>query len=154
VSAAILAALLAVLGLTIPVPGGFARLPGGEPPARGAAPRCLALSYEPPGGWEWLPDTLRIVSEVLFRNAADGAWYRADEESRWGWRPAGRDSIDLAAHHSPVLRLPVRGDTLAGRGGWPGHPSLYQALTRREFAVVAVEVPCPAAPRAEPGTSG
>jgi hypothetical protein len=58
------------------------------------------------------------------------------------WRPAGMDSIDIVWHHSPVLRLATRGDTLRGRAAASYVGNLLGAMLESDFAVAAVRVEC------------
>jgi hypothetical protein len=45
--------------------------------------------------------------------------------------------MDIIWHHSPVLRLPTRGASIVGRGGWQAHSLLFNpdfTVRRREIA--------------------
>ena len=157
---ALLGALFAVLAITVPVAGDFPPLSSAGVASAPPATRCLSLAYEPATGGRWLPATLRLTSDTaaLFDRPPRARAYRAEGGPEDGpgsfgyrfaaWRPAGSDSVDIAWHHSPIIRLPVRrgahGDTLVGRAGAWSYPSLYDAVVRREsLSVRAVEHGCP-----------
>lgn len=139
-------ALLFVLALAVPLALGPNRVAGGRPPRPDSAPRCLALSYHQARDTRELPAAVELLTEP---GPGPGS-YRAVggvDRSRlyhdaW-WRPAGSDSIDIGWHHSPVLRLPSRPDSVAGRV-IPAHVSslVVFVLDAREFRVYAVRVPC------------
>jgi hypothetical protein len=140
------AALLVVLALAVPLPLGPSPVVGGQPPRRDTKPVCLALSYDAMPDTRELPASVRLLPEP----EPGQGWYRAfggpDPDrlyrSAW-WRPAGPDSIDIGWHHSPVLRLPSRPDSVVGRV-IPAYVSSFIAfvLEAREFPVYAVRVPC------------
>jgi len=151
VSASFAAVAATVLGFVIvasfnvPIAGNFKVLGGGRAPAPAMLARCLELSY---GGSEytWLPASVRLTGEVSHPNAPRGPLYRAFDEhgTPWEWRPAGPDSIDVASHHSPVIRVPARGRRVVGRVGMGGYRTLWEALTApRDGWVAAREVRCP-----------
>jgi hypothetical protein len=50
----------------------------------------------------------------------------------------------MAGHHGPVLRIPATGAHAVGRGGWPYHVNILDALASSEWQVDAVVVPCSA----------
>jgi len=138
----LVAGILAITSISVPWPGRFSDPGGGEEPSSTTPVRCFRLSYEGTS-YSWLPRNLRLLPQVYFSGAPDGVWFRTESDGRvWGWRPAGRDSIDLMAHHGPALRIPTKGDTLIGRGGWPEHGSLLEVLFSKEWRVHAVAVPC------------
>jgi hypothetical protein len=146
-----LGALFAVVLFEIPVAGTFADRPGGVAPRAGADARCLRLTYNPPDKYRWMPTAVRLHPEVDRAYAAiEQTWYRADADREDGfyqwlaWRPAGRDSVDIVWHHSPVLRLPTRGTSLVGRGGWPDHASIFSLPLNPDFTVRAHEIACSA----------
>lgn len=144
-----LGALFVVVLFEMPIAGTFADHPGGAAPRAGTDPRCLQLAYDPPDERDWMPTALRLHPEVDRRYAAsEQAWYRADADRKDGhyswltWRPAGPDSMDIVWHHSPVLRLPMRGTSLVGRGGWRDHASIYSLFFDPDFTVRAREIAC------------
>ena len=149
------AALTAVIGFLGPFPGSFGPLPGSADRARPTVSRCLALEYDPSSVGSWMPVAIRLNStpaELLPRPDAPGylatlVWRDLRESDVAAWRPAGRDSVDIAWYHSPILRLPLP-DTLLptgsrGRGGWWQYPNLYSAiLNEGHFRVRAIEISC------------
>lgn len=116
---------------------------GGAAPRAGTPPVCLALAYTPPGDFRWLPDSLRLTSEIRHRSDR-GTWYRAADPRGYaeGWRPAGPDSIDLSGHHLPVSRIPSHGAHRVGRGGWLGYTNVWDAFLSRPWRVDAREIAC------------
>jgi len=147
---ALFMALLVVLALSVPVPGDFPRHAGAASFERAPAPTCLRLSYEPVEAGRWLPSHASLTDSSAREYSRPGLpssraifGFGAEFDERGGWRPAGRDSFDLVWYHSPVLRLPARGDTLVGRGDWGAYPSLFDALLwSRPFTVRAIREPC------------
>ncbi len=133
-----------IASLHAPVGGTFDDLGGGMAPRPDVPDRCLALRGMAPDGYRWFPDTLRLTPVVQMRSEQHGTWYQATDRRRRGmaWQPAGMDSIDIAGHHTPVLRLPARGAHRVGRAGWPGHLNLWNAIISREWRVDAREIEC------------
>jgi hypothetical protein len=88
-------------------------------------------------------------ARLFDRPGQNGYWATGEPGFEFaGWRTAGRDSIDIGWHHSPILRLPIRpavtGDTLVGRGAPWSYLALYSAmLGEGAFVVRAVDYPCP-----------
>src|SRR4051812_10968380 len=146
--AATLLGFVLVASFYLPVDGNFAVPPGGRAPAPSMEPRCLALSYRG-SDYTWLPKSVRLTGEVAYATSPTGPLYRATDERgwQWQWRPAGPDSIDIASHHSPRIRLPARGERVQGRVGLGGYWTIWEALTAREWRVVATEIRCPAPDR-------
>ena len=142
-----LAGLLVLIGLIVPVDGTLLAVA----PGITAAPdreRCLELATDTAGApaarrirltvrrvRPWPPWSAPAYAAV---DALDGVAM---------WRPAGRDSIDIAQYHRPVIRLPL-GPTrapsvLRGRSGFLRHTSFYAALLDFGAApIVALEVAC------------
>lgn len=153
-----LSALFAVVLINVPVGGTFTDRPGGTAPRAGAASRCLRLAYDPPDEYHWMPTAVRLHPEADRRyGETKRTAYRADSDRKDGhhylslaWRPAGRDSMDITWHHSPVLRLPAAGTPAVGRGGWRSHASIYSLPSEPDFAVHAREIAC-SATEWEPG---
>jgi len=146
VIAATLLAVSIVASFGIGVRGNFANPGGGPVPTPSTPARCLELSYRGGDAVRWLPASLRLTGDVAQVEARGGPLYRATDASgaRWTWRPAGPDSIDIASHHSPVIRIPARGRRVVGRVGMGGYWTLWEALTSpRDWWVVAREVRCP-----------
>jgi hypothetical protein len=76
---------------------------------------------------------MRLLPTMLDSNYGGLTVYRAvGPSSDWRqplwWEFAGSDSMDIVYHHVPVLRLPVRGDTLVGRVSGHFAFSLYSLL--------------------------
>jgi len=142
-----LASLLTVVAIGIPIPFGPRGVPGGTGPLAGSAPRCLSLRYEQQPEAAWLPSMVRLRSGAA-RIGGPG-WFAADGGPTPGlhtiawWRAAGPDSMDIAWHHSPLLRLPVRGDSvMVGRVEPAGVAPLVQVLALHVGTVIAREMPC------------
>jgi hypothetical protein len=143
--AATLLGFVMVASFSVPIGGNFAVPTGGRAPAPTMAPRCLALSYSATD-YTYLPSSLRLTGEVEYASSPSGPIYQAINQrgDRWGWRPAGPDSIDIASHHSPLIRIPARGQRVAGRVGFVGYWTIWEALTApRDWRVYAQEVRCP-----------
>jgi hypothetical protein len=143
--AATLLGVVVVVSLNIPVRGNFAVLRGGRAPAPAMPPRCVELAYRG-RDYAWMPASLRLTGEMASASSPSGPLYRATTESgaSWHWHPAGPDSIDVAGHHTPVIRIPARGERVTGRVGWYGYGSIWDALTARPgWQVVATEIRCP-----------
>jgi hypothetical protein len=125
--------LAVIIAISVPVPGNLTR-PRGAFASRPTGTRCLALTYARPNDAEWFPARVRLLVEPAPPVHVDDGWYRAEFSpevgSPWSyaWRPVGPDSIDIAWYHSPVIRLPVRGDTLVGRIAVWSYPSLFAAM--------------------------
>jgi len=141
---ALLASLLAVLALAVPVPYGPRPIPGDPGTLLAQTPFCLHVRYDS-GGPSDLPSELRLRRARGFGRgmfAADGGPQSFRRYNYANWRPAGHDSVDIAWHHSPILRIPVSGDSLIGRGQWAGAAPLFDQLDLRDFRVVARRFPC------------
>ena len=142
-----LAGLFVLVGLIVPVDGTLLAVP----PGMAAAPtrdRCVLLAVDTTGA-----AAARLIRLTTRRErpwppwsepayAAVDAWDRATL-----WRPAGRDSIDVAQHHRPIIRLPLGPGrvphVLRGRSGYLRHSSFYAALTDFGAApILAREVAC------------
>ena len=85
---------------------------------------------------------------ALDPNFAGQAAYRAEGPTRewpqplW-WAFAGSDSMDIVYYHTPVLRLPARGDTLVGRVSGDFGYTFFDLLTAPpEPKVRAIRVAC------------
>lgn len=68
-----------------------------------------------------------------------------DQWSRSGWRPAGRDSIDLFLHESERLRLPSKGNPLVGRVFETYYDNFFEvvmAAMTKTRAIAVSAVPC------------
>jgi hypothetical protein len=91
---------------------------------------------------------MRLLPTVLDSNYGGLTIYRAvDPSTDWRqplwWEFAGSDSMDIVYHHVPVLRLPVRGDTLIGHVSGRFALSLYSLLFAwPELKVRAIRVAC------------
>lgn len=137
--------LLLILALVVPIPIRRATLPHSWVVDPSAPPICLELAYERAFGGPWLPSTLRLRTDTL---SFDRRWLRAEGGpgerlyTYAGWRPAGPDSIEVAWHHSPILRLANRPDTLLGHATPSYLGPLFSVLEWNEFAVRGVRVQC------------
>jgi hypothetical protein len=148
-------AFLAVFGTVFIVLIALVRFPYGPQPLPGAArvprdmpARCLTLAYNYEQDVESLPSQLRLRADTL----PNPGWFAADDGSpgvlaRYvGWRPAGSDSIDIAWHHSPIVRLPwpLRhpGDSLVGRMAFAGYTTLLFQGPQFSYRVVARPARC------------
>ena len=142
-----LAGLLVLVGLIVPVDGTLAAVP----PGIAAAPdrdRCVVLTPVTAGAAasHRIRLTVRRVRPWPPWSAPANAAGDAVGDGTM-WRPAGRDSIDIAQHHRPIIRLPLglarEPRILRGRAGFLRHTSFYAALTDFGAApIVAREVAC------------
>jgi hypothetical protein len=140
----LLGLILVAMALVLPAPpASLGPVPGPSP--RGpSATICLTLSYQGVARPELLPRRLELHQQAL------GARYRAYGDGDWGWREglwsyAGADSIDVTAHHQPLLRLPVRAASGVGRGvAYQDGTLLVGLLSPKHatFAAGVVAVPC------------
>ncbi|HEV7590851.1 MAG TPA: hypothetical protein VGO40_22260 [Longimicrobium sp.] len=143
--AATLLGFVLVASFYLPVDGNLAVPPGGRAPASTMPPRCLELSYRG-SDYTWLPKSVRLTGEVAYATSPRGPLYRAIDErgTPWEWWPAGPDSIDIASQHSPRIRIPARGERVAGRVGFGGYWTVWEALTApRDWQVFARDLRCP-----------
>ena len=148
VLASFLSMLFLIVLLELPVGGTFPERLGGEAPRAGSAPRCLRLAYDPASDSDWMPVVVRVRPNRAPTYDVQQTWYEADEirasgfHRRLAWRPAGRDSVDIVWHHSPVLRIPARGASRVGRGGLSQHVSIFSLVTNQDVVVRAREFAC------------
>ena len=145
-----LTGLLVVLTIAVPVSPNFPAGPALAVPPASPNPQCLLLTYTPGVVAEAFPASVRLWQQINHMAPTGHTWYEADgrgpgaRRGKGFWTRAAGDSIDIVAwHHAPILRLPMTGATRRGRGGWPGHASLFAALVDRGFTVRAAEQPCP-----------
>jgi len=143
--------LLVVVSWLLPFPGNFPVL---GPPTHSpdSVVRCFALAYGPGAPTSELPGQVVLRPDASGLQGSHGPAFQAtgtfDLEAmrtfsrEMFWEPAGDDSIDIMWSRSPILRLPVHGDTLRGRGGHGVYPNIFLGLLGKEFAVTAVRVPC------------
>jgi len=141
----IAASLFAIALLVLPIPHHIDALPGGARPSPRSAPVCLELSYEDTSESRESPRTIRLTADDLGRSEV---WYRAvggpgDKlyTDAW-WRPAGPDSIDIAWHHSRILRLPDHGTRRVGRAAPNFVGTIWDQLKVRDYIVVAEPTQC------------
>ena|SRR5688500_3367452 len=147
---ALLLALVVIVGLIVPIPVG---LPAPPPGTAGVPTRaqCLALHTDEPLYDEPLPPQVQLLPHPAPGNLNDGPTYRVNVEPESlrvlfafaAWQPAGPDSIDIAWHHSPVLRIPARGKSRVGRVTRRGHSSFFYALLAPDRVLRVGELPCP-----------
>lgn len=151
--------VLAVLvSLNLPLPGRFPEYAGSFPVGTAAHSRCLTLRYELAAEGKWNPSAVALHS-TLSTTGSDGrgryrgvGYHHGQFIRPVSWHPAGPDSIDIQWHHSPVLRLPARGQIVVGRGGWSGFGNWVDALTAEEFRIIGEEIRCSSlAPASELG---
>lgn len=142
--------VLLVLALAAPVPLTAPRVTSNVAPSLGSSPQCFSLAYVREIGPEWFPRRVRLTTDSSSLRADRVRWYRVITDSvrnsgyrdAW-WRPVGFDSIEIAWHHSPAIRLPTRGDTLIGVALPTGVWSLFElALFAQPYAVRAVRSQC------------
>jgi hypothetical protein len=145
--AAILLALVLIVGLVYPVTPYVPELAQGPAPDSRAGPTCLDLRFGSPGNGSVQSARLRL-EPVFDRYGAHTTWYRAKRVDINGsldaiWRPTTADSMDIAWHHSPRIRLPSGGaETLVG-WAYPILPtSLIGMLFERQTSVVARRIGC------------
>jgi hypothetical protein len=143
--------IFVVLTCLVRLPYGPQPLAGASPVVLGAAEQCLRLRYDYEQDVGSFPAAVRLRSELVPWNHD---WFVADRasESRGysdiGWRPAGPDSIDIAWHHSPIVRLPsprrTSDDSLVGRMAAAGFTPLFFHGDKHSYRVVAHRVNCAA----------
>jgi hypothetical protein len=147
----LLLGLLTPFAITLPVATPLERIPvdpGTTPPP---TPQCFHLAYA--GALDEydvssLPARMELHPTVLDSNYGGLTIYRAvAPSSDWRqplwWELEGSDSLDIVYHHVPVLRLPMRGDTLIGRVSGHFALSLYSLLLAwPELRVRAIRVAC------------
>ena len=141
-------ATLLVLALAAPVPLAAPHLASGPAPSRGSL-QCLSLAYEREIGPEWFPRRIRLSADPSWLRVSGRRSYGASTDSaHWWyrqpwWRPVAGDSLEIAWHDSPVIRLPTSGDTLVGHALPTGVWSVVElALFARSYAVRAIRMPC------------
>ena len=143
---ALFATLLAVLAVVVPLPIAPAALSGGVEPLASAAPRCLRLAYEP-GLRDWsLPTVVRLYNDRRLHSG----WYVAhfDPWPTGGqpgyWRPAGRDSVDIVAHHGPrLIRVGAHPPRSSGRVTPRQATPLVGLIGLRDYRVSVADTICP-----------
>src|SRR5258705_2516200 len=106
---ALLAGVIVVLALAMPLPYGPPLVLSGQPHAIAGTVRCVQLRFERGEESRYYPWLIRLRSDTMFRRTswlqADGLGQSAHAIPAW-WRPVGTDSLDIAWHHSPIVRLP------------------------------------------------
>lgn len=148
---AILATLLVDIGLVFPVVVETALPAGSEALAAGSLVRCFkVLTYQ--NHWYW-PDSIRLDTTPVLGTPLRDLWYQArihrapeNDWGRSGWRPAGKDSIDLFLHESERLRLPIEGNPLIGRLFETYYDNFFEVVTTartRTRLVTLSSIPCP-----------
>lgn len=148
---AILATLLLDIGLVFPVAVETALPPSSERLPAGSPVRCFkVLTYEK--HWYW-PDSIRLDTAFVAGIPHKELWYQArfhrpgeDHWARSGWRPAGKDSIDLFLHESERLRIPIQGTPVVGRLFETYFDNFFEVVTtvtRKPGPVTLSWVPCP-----------
>jgi hypothetical protein len=107
------------------------------------------LAYDYDQDAQWLPSRARLRTDTLPWNhdwLAAERWSPGRHVLDAGWRPAGPDSIDIAWHHSPIVRLPsplrTPGDSLVGRMEDAGYTTLLFQGPQDSYRVVARRVSC------------
>jgi hypothetical protein len=142
---ALFVSLLGVVAMAMPVPFGPRPIPGGIAPTIGDPPKCLELRYDLAESRE-LPRLIRMRAE----RGLDQGWFAADGgpepfrlNNHSSWRPAGPDSVDIGWYYAAVIRVPLKGHRLVGRGAWLGGATLWELfLGVHDFPVVAHPIPC------------
>ena len=142
---AIFGSLLLVLVLAIPVRLG-PPTPRDPRPALTADPRCFVLAY-PGGDSAYMPRIVRLESAYAPFVVPPNSWYSAQTipftSEMVGWRPWGTDSLDISWYHGPRIRLPARGDSVAGKVVPTGVGSVMEGLlVWRRTPVRAQRIPC------------
>jgi hypothetical protein len=108
---------------------------------------CFSLTYATTTGSDnYMPRRVRLERTYADAVPPRRTWYAARTDKRsWfdaAWRPAHRDSIDVASYHSPRIRLPSRGDYRVGQVIPTGALPLFIAMFERRETVIAHRVPC------------
>ena len=142
---ALAAGLFAIVLLVLPVPHRIEVLQGGVYPLPQSAPVCLTLSYDDTLETRFAPRTMRLLADTLTWNrewlrAVGGPGERLYTDAMW--RPAGLDSIDIAWHHSRILRIPAQGTTRRGRATANFVGTIWDQLGVHDYAVIATQVRC------------
>ena len=117
--AIMLGATLVIAMTLLPVWRGPLPVPIGPSPATPPTSRCLTLSYSGARRADVLPRYVRLTTRPIagttrFRAMGTGDKYRSWEDAWWSF--AGNDSVDVSAHHQPILRLPTQTGGGIGRG--------------------------------------
>ena len=142
---ALAVALFAVVLLVLPVPHTIEALPGGVSPASRSAAVCLTLSYDDTMETRYAPRTVRLTADTLMWNRA---WFRAvggpGERlyTQAMWRPAGPDSLDIAWHHSRIVRIPAQGARRVGRAAASFVGTIWDQLAVHDYGVIATPSRC------------
>ena len=142
--AALFVALLVIVSLVLPVPFGPQPVAGDPLAVIGKLPACLRLTVDSAFG-EDFPDAIRLREARGLgpdQLAADGCPESPRLYNDASWRAAGRDSVDIGWHHSPVIRIPLKGDSLVGRAASAGSAPIWQLVGLREYKVTAHIFPC------------
>ncbi len=162
--------LLLCLGVIIcnntPAPGRFPDFGDSTHEASRMTAGCLLLDYPGQVAPDWYPYAVELRLRRGPYSSPEAVSYQAlgwrpdpapKRGSQWRsdgpfgghvlWAYAGRDSIDIEWHHSPVLRLPIKGDVLVGRGGYRSHYSLIEAFASDDFTIRGTRIPCNELPR-------
>jgi hypothetical protein len=141
----VFAVLLLLAAIIVPGPSNF-DLPDANRAidSAGTYPRCYSLHYEPPQ--IGVPTAIKLTGEIEPFYSHGRIVYATEVDSieAWhaGWWLSLADSLDIAWHHSPVLRLPRHGPTLVGRGGWGRAGLLEIAFADSGFVLTAELIPC------------
>ena len=140
----IFGSVLGVLTLAVPVRLG-PLAPRDQLPRLAILPRCFAVTY-PSGDSAYMPTTLRLEGAYDPSVAPERTWYLAQASpDSWveaAWRPWGTDSIDVSSYHGPRIRIPARGDDVAGQIVPTGVGTVFDGLlfwVRRPVHVRRIE---------------
>jgi hypothetical protein len=90
-------------------------------------PTAMLLPLPAPGFKDWY-----VARFARARQVPDAGW----------WRTIDEDSIEIRWHHSPSIRLAVRGTTVSGTEQPAGVAPLLEILFERSRSVSGTVIPC------------
>ncbi len=141
-------ALLVVMALLYPARTDIT-VPQGQPQDSVRGAECFTLAYRDSSERSArLPTEVQLLTDTAFGGANRGVFVaRSNGQGMWNrtwWAYAGADSIDISAHHEPILRIP-RGLTSGVGRAIPyvdGSLLVNLLVPPREVVVEAKTVPC------------
>jgi hypothetical protein len=143
--AALLAGVLAIVGVAVPVSFGPWWEAGAQPIPRWTS-LCFGLSYSNRSSWADLPLTVQLLG--LPAAAAPRNWSRAVFDATHivpdsgAWRYISRDSVEIRWYHSPSIRLMLAGDSVHGEVVPAGVATSFEALFKTPRPVSGAKREC------------